>query len=85
MAMTLSPELETRIQRVVDTGRFNTTEQAIESAISRLEVDELLSGWSKADLEAAIDEGLASVDRGELYTEDEVRAYLAEVRAGFSK
>jgi predicted transcriptional regulator len=85
MALTISPELEGRIQRVVDSGRYATPEQAIESAVSRIESDEMLAGWSKADLEAAIDEGLASAERGELYTEAETRAYLAKVRSDLER
>jgi hypothetical protein len=81
MAITISPELEVRIQRVVASGRFATPEQAVEAAMERLEIDDPLSGWSQQELQTVIDEGLWSLENEPLMTPEEVRAELAQLRA----
>jgi hypothetical protein len=52
LAITISPEREGRIQRVVASGRYATLALAMEAAIQQLEVDDPLASWSKAELEA---------------------------------
>jgi Arc/MetJ-type ribon-helix-helix transcriptional regulator len=80
MAITISPELEGRIQRVVASGRYATAEDAVEAAVQQLEFDDPLAGWSKSDLQAWIDEGLWSAENEPLLTPDEVRTPLACIK-----
>jgi hypothetical protein len=86
MAMTLSTELEERLNRFVALGRFETLEQALEGAVAYRELemqqaDEVFSGWSKGELGAMIDEGLASAENEPLMSGEEVRAYPARARS----
>jgi putative addiction module CopG family antidote len=80
MAITLSPELESRIQRVVASGRYATTEQAIEDAVRQLEFNDPLADWSKEELQAAVDEGLWSAENEPLLTPEESLAGLSQLR-----
>jgi Arc/MetJ-type ribon-helix-helix transcriptional regulator len=81
MPLTLSPELEGRIERVVANGRFPNVESAMEHAVNALEVDDRLAEWPAEELQALIDEGLESARTEPLVTEAEARAHLAQVRA----
>jgi Arc/MetJ-type ribon-helix-helix transcriptional regulator len=81
MALTLSPELEERIERVVANGRFPDIQSAVEHAVNALEVDDMLATWPAGELQALIDEGLESARTEPHFTEPQARAYLAEVRA----
>jgi predicted transcriptional regulator len=88
MAVTLSPELEVRLQRVVESGRYATVEQAIESVVDKLEneaIDDVLSGWTKEELDAAIEEGLESARSEPLVTPAEAREHLARLRAELAR
>jgi predicted transcriptional regulator len=80
MSITISPELEGRIQRVVASGRYATPELAMEAAVRQLEIDDPLASWSKEDLNAAIEEGLWSLQNEPLVTPEEARAGLAQLR-----
>lgn len=78
MTLTLTPEVEALLQRELKTGRFENPNDLIETALL------VFSDRTPDDfheLNAKIQEGLDSLDRGELYTEDEARAYLASVRS----
>jgi Arc/MetJ-type ribon-helix-helix transcriptional regulator len=81
MALTLSPELEERIERVVANGRFPDVQSAVEHAVHALEADDMFSAWPAGELQALIDEGLESERNEPHFTEAQARAYLAEVRA----
>jgi Arc/MetJ-type ribon-helix-helix transcriptional regulator len=81
MALTLSPELEGRIERVVANGRFPNVASAVEHAVHALEIDDMLDAWPACELQALIDEGLESARTEPLVTEAEARAHLAQVRA----
>ncbi len=83
MAMTITPELEERIERVVANGRFPNAQAAVEHAVNALEIDDMLAGWPAGELQALIDEGLESERSEPLVTEAEARAHLAQVRAEF--
>jgi Arc/MetJ-type ribon-helix-helix transcriptional regulator len=81
MALTLSPELEVRIERVVANGRFPDVQSAVEHAVQALELDDMLNAWPAGELQALIDEGLESEKKEPHFTEAQIRTYLAEVRA----
>jgi predicted transcriptional regulator len=86
MAITISPELEGRIQRVVASGRFATPEEAVAVAVTYMErelrqTDEILDQFAPGELQALIDEGIRSMETEPLVTPQEARAHLARVRA----
>ncbi len=81
MALTLSPELEVRIERVVANGRFPDVQSAVEHAVNALEIDDMLDAWPAGELQALIDEGLESARTEPHVTEGEARAHLAQLRA----
>jgi Arc/MetJ-type ribon-helix-helix transcriptional regulator len=78
MELAITPEVEALLERQMQSGRFRDPNELIATALhvlSESTPDDLL------DLEAKIDEGIASADRGELYTEEEARAFLRAMRA----
>lgn len=85
MDMTLTPEIEHRLELRLREGRWKSVSEVLETALDFLDGMEEVIVLNKEELEAKIQEGLDSADRGELYTEEQVRAYLAEVRAELDK
>jgi putative addiction module CopG family antidote len=81
MALTLTPEVEQKLERRMQDGRWHSPSDVMLTALELLEDFDDLVVVNREELESAIQEGLDSADRGELYTETEVRAHLAEVRA----
>jgi Arc/MetJ-type ribon-helix-helix transcriptional regulator len=78
MELILRPEAQARIERELQSGRFADADELIATAMN------VLSDTTPADLtdlNGRIQEGIDSAERGELYSEDEVRAYIAAVRA----
>ena len=78
MTLTLTPEVEALLNRELSTGRFESPNDLLETALLVL-ADSTLSRSS--DLETKIQEGLEDVDRGDVFTEEEARAYIAAMRA----
>jgi len=78
MQLTITPEVEALIHRGMESGHFKNANDLIEAALHSL-----LDGipYTRSELDAMIQEGIDSADRGELYTEGEARAYIAEMRA----
>jgi Arc/MetJ-type ribon-helix-helix transcriptional regulator len=85
MALTLSPEIEERIERVVANGRFPDIQSAVEHAVNALEVDDMLAAWPSGELQVLIDEGLESERNEPSMNEAELRAYLAQARAELTR
>jgi putative addiction module CopG family antidote len=85
MALTLSPEVEHRLEIRVQEGRWKSASDVVGTALDLLDDLDDLIVVTREDLQAKIQDGLDSVDRGELYTSEEVRAHLAEVRARLSR
>jgi antitoxin ParD1/3/4 len=65
MSITFNPEQEKIIQVLLATGRFNSVDEVIQTAL-RLLAEETLSeqGWLE-ETRTKIDEGIASLERGE--------------------
>lgn len=81
MELTITPELEGLIQRKLDSGEYETPQQVFENAVYRLNQDDAdFSGWSTAELQAAIDEGWEEAERGETVSGEEARLRLAKMR-----
>jgi len=81
MALTLTPELEGRIERVVASGSFPDVQSAMEHAVNALEADAMLDAWPAAELQRLVDEGIESARNEPLVAEDEARGHMAALRA----
>ncbi|WP_414574551.1 type II toxin-antitoxin system ParD family antitoxin [Anabaena sp. CCY 9402-a] len=65
MSITLSPEQEQIIQILLATGRFHSVDEVIKSALRLLEEETISNqGWLE-ETRTKIDEGIASLERGE--------------------
>ena len=78
MQLTLKPEVEALLQQELSTGRFDDPNDVLETALHAL-ADHL--PYNAAEMEAMIQQGLDEVERGEVVTEQEARAYIAEMRS----
>ena len=78
MQLTITPETEALLQQQLKSGRFQTPDDLIATAL------QVLADVTPKDLpalNAAIQEGLDDFDRGDIYSESEARAYLASLRS----
>jgi antitoxin ParD1/3/4 len=80
MAITLSPEVEERVERRRQQGGWNSASDVVRAALDLMDDIDTVSFGSPGELESKLKEGLDSAERGELYTPEEVRAHLAELR-----
>ena len=76
MSITLKPEQEQLIQHQVMLGRFNSTDEVLESAL-RLLVEQYqeYEAWVE-EVRAKVDEAKAEADRGEVLPLETVMAQL---------
>jgi antitoxin ParD1/3/4 len=81
MELTITPELESLIQRKLNSGKYETPQQVIESALSRLDEKDVDLGMSTAEFQALIDEGWNEAERGETISGEEARSRLVANRA----
>ena len=78
MQLTLKPEVEALLQQELSTGRFHDPNDVIETALHVLADSR---PYDLANLDAKIQEGLDDIERGDVFTEEEARAYIAAMRA----
>jgi putative addiction module CopG family antidote len=78
MELTLKPEVEALIQQQLRSGRYHDPNDVLETALHALSDGIALR---TANLDDFIQEGIDAADRGELYSEEEVRAHLSAVRS----
>ncbi|MBH8572834.1 type II toxin-antitoxin system ParD family antitoxin [Nostocaceae cyanobacterium CENA369] len=65
MSITLSPEQEQIIQILLATGKFNSVDEVIQTALRLLEEEtRSYQGWLE-ETRTKIDEGIASLEKGE--------------------
>lgn len=76
MTISLNPELQQFLQSQVDAGNFPTVQAAIEASV-RLMQEMDATTLSEETLDA-IDEAERQIERGEVYTADEVKRMLSE-------
>lgn len=81
MELSLTPELERRIQQQVESGRFASAEQLISKAVDVFESWPVPEGMDQTEFERLIEEGCAEADRGETVSAEEAREHLARLRA----
>jgi len=63
--VSLTPELEKLVQAKIESGRFHSASEVVEEALHLLEQQEIERETDLKELRARMDEGLASLDRGE--------------------
>ena len=78
MTLTLKPEVEALVQQELESGRFQDPNDLIETALHALAGSR---PYTVAELEEMIQEGIDEVERGDVVTEQEARAYIAAMRA----
>jgi Arc/MetJ-type ribon-helix-helix transcriptional regulator len=81
MELTLTPDLEQRIQRQLESGRFQSATELVATALDAIESFPLPEGIDQASFEVLLDEGCAAVAHGDTVSADEARERLARVRA----
>ena len=65
MNVNLTPKLEKLVQNKVKTGRYNSASEVVREALRLLEENDRIRAAQLTGLRKGIDEGLASLDRGE--------------------
>jgi hypothetical protein len=78
MTVTLTPRVEALLESGLRSGGLQDANELIATALLAFADSQFVSS---SDLERDIQEGIDSADRGELYSEEEVRAYLKAMRA----
>lgn len=78
MVIELSPELEARIRAVVDSGRFQSEQDCVERALSSFFEDQESFEETRALVEADLEAGWVSLERGDLIDGDEAIAILRQ-------
>jgi len=76
MTIHIKPELERLIQQDVERGPYENADEFLERAVHLLHDQEEWLAQNKREIRAAIEEGYASAQRGELIDEDQVRAEM---------
>jgi Arc/MetJ-type ribon-helix-helix transcriptional regulator len=81
MELSLTPELEQRIQQQLESGRFHTAAEVVSTALDAIERFPLPQGMEQAEFLRLLDEGCEAADRGHTVSSDEARARLIAIRA----
>ena len=77
MELTVTPEVEALLRQGMETGRYQSPNDLIKIAL------DVLADSTPGDLEhlnESIQQGLDDIERGDVYTEEEARAYLRAAR-----
>ena len=81
MELTLTPELEQRIQRQLESGRFQNAVELVSTALDAIESFPLPDGMEQSEFERLLKEGCAAADCGDTVSAEDAKDYLARVRA----
>ena len=65
MNVNLTPELEKLVLRKVKTGRYNSASEVVREALRLFEEHDTIRAAQIADLHRRVDDGMASLGRGE--------------------
>ena len=82
MQLTIPPDLQALIEKRMATGAFESAEEVLRCALEAQDEEESQQRQAISD---HIEEGFRQAERGELYTEDEVRTHLAEFKERWIK
>jgi Arc/MetJ-type ribon-helix-helix transcriptional regulator len=80
MSLALDPATEQRIQRELDRGPYREPAELINHALDLLRAEEDWLLRNKEAINERLEESLAQVERGEVYTPEEVRSLLDQDR-----
>ena len=81
MDLTLTPELEQRIQQQLESGRFHSAVELVSTALDAIESFPLPMGMQQADFQRLLEEGCDAADRGDTISTEDAKKRLADVRA----
>ena len=81
MEVTLTPEVEHRLELRLREGRWHSASEVLETALDILDDLEDVIVLSREELDSKIEESMAAVERGETFSEEEAKAHIAKVRA----
>ena len=81
MTITLRPEQEELVREIIETGAFQTAEEAVGSALEMLRSQNEWLLANREAIDARIRQGIAELDRGESIPEDRLEAYLGRLKA----
>jgi len=78
MNVSLRPEIEELIKLDVARGDYRSVDEYVERAVAMLHEQEAWLAVNRAKIQAQIEEGYASAERGELIGSEEVRSRMKE-------
>jgi len=78
MTIHLKPELEALIQQDVERGPYQSPDEFVEQAVQMLHEQEQWFADNRTEIEALIEQGYASSERGDLLDPEQVRGHVAE-------
>jgi len=81
MALLLSPEVQERIERRLQDGRWQSPSQIVDKALDLLDDLDDLIVLSREDLDEKLEVSIAQADRGETYSMEEVKEHMAKLFA----
>jgi Arc/MetJ-type ribon-helix-helix transcriptional regulator len=81
MSLTLDPATEARIQRQLDRGAYTAPEDVINHALDLLEQSDDDLTAHRAQIVSTLEQSIAQADRGEGFTEEQLRDRMAARRA----
>ena len=81
MAITLRPDHEQRFLDAVQAGGFESTDDAMDTALEMLRSQNEWLLADRAAIDAKIQQGIAELDRGEGIPEDELDDHLDRLKA----
>jgi Arc/MetJ-type ribon-helix-helix transcriptional regulator len=81
MAITLRPDQERRFLDAVQSGGFESTDDAMDTALKMLRSQNEWLLENRVAIDAKIRQGISELDRGEGIPEDELDAYMDKLKA----
>ena len=78
MELTLTPEVEMLLQQRLQTGRYRDANDVLETALHVLSAP---GAEELSNLDTFIQDGIDDVERRDVFTEEESRAYIKAMRA----
>ena len=80
MAITLRPEHEQRFLDAMRAGGFESTDDAMDTALEMLRAQSQWLLENRSAIEAKIQQGIEELDRGEGIPEEQLDAYLVKLK-----
>ena len=82
MTVDLNPEQERRVKELIASGVYQDAQAVVDRALESVFAEEDWFTTNRDEIAAAIEEGVAQAERGELYSDEEVRSWMdAEKKA----